>query len=474
MSLSQFLLIFRSRYRWFVITLLLTVITTAIVSSLLPKNYTATATMLINYKGADPVTGMALPAQLMPGYMATQVDIISSKNVARKVIDELKLVESPSVQESFREATEGQGDIKDWLSDLLIKKLEVLPSRQSSLINISFSGINPQFAAVIANAFADVYMKTSVQLKVEPARQAAVYFTEQVKELRDDLEKAQKRLSDYQYENAIVSVDERLDVERARLNELSTQLVVAQAQTMEAQSRERNASGSGAYQSPDVASNPIIQSLKTEIARAESRFADISQKFDRNHPQYQGARAEIDNLRSELDRQIRSVSVNVASNSKILQQREAEIRATLNEQKAKVLELNRDRDALAVLTREVNNAQQAYDVITQRYNQTNIEGQSNQSDIVLLNPAVPPLAESSPKILLNIIISVFLGGGLGIGFALLAEMLDRRVRSNDDLVEILNSPVLGIVSRGAFPARNRLSRLFLKDNSSSFKRVGVK
>lgn len=472
MSLSQFLLILRSRYRWFVITLLLTVITTAIVSSLLPKNYTATATMLINYKGADPVTGMALPAQLMPGYMATQVDIISSKNVARKVIDELKLVESPSVQESFREATEGQGDIKDWLSGLLIKKLEVLPSRQSSLINISFSGINPQFAAVIANAFADVYMKTSVQLKVEPARQAAVYFTEQVKELRDDLEKAQKRLSDYQYENAIVSVDERLDVERARLNELSTQLVVAQAQTMEAQSRERNASGSGAYQSPDVASNPIIQSLKTEIARAESRFADISQKFDRNHPQYQGARAEIDNLRSELDRQIRSVSVNVASNSKILQQREAEIRAALNEQKAKVLELNRDRDALAVLTREVNNAQQAYDVITQRYNQTNIEGQSNQSDIVLLNPAVPPLTESSPKILLNIIISVFLGGALGIGFALLAEMLDRRVRSNDDLVEILNSPVLGVVSRGTFPTRNRLSRLFLKDNSSGFKRVG--
>ena len=290
--------------------------------------------------------------------------------------------------------------------------------------------------------------------------------------MRDDLEKAQKRLSDYQYENAIVSVDERLDVERARLNELSTQLVVAQAQTMEAQSRERNASGSGAYQSPDVASNPIIQSLKTEIARAESRFADISQKFDRNHPQYQGARAEIDNLRSELDRQIRSVSVNVASNSKILQQREAEIRAALNEQKAKVLELNRDRDALAVLTREVNNAQQAYDVITQRYNQTNIEGQSNQSDIVLLNPAVPPLTESSPKILLNIIISVFLGGALGIGFALLAEMLDRRVRSNDDLVEILNSPVLGVVSRGTFPTRNRLSRLFLKDNSSGFKRVG--
>lgn len=447
MSLSQFLLILKSRYKLILITLFLTVATTVVVSLVLPKSYKASATVIVNYKGSDPVTGMMVPAQLMPGYMATQTDIISSKNVARKVIDELKLADSPAVQQNFIDDVDGEGDIKDWLAELLIKQLEVTPSRQSSMIEIAFTGVTPQFSAVIANAFADAYMKTAVQLKVEPSREAAMYFTEQVKELRDNLESAQKRLSDYQQDKGIVSVDERLDVERARLNELSSQLVMAQAQTMEAQSRQRNASGSDAYQSPDIAANPIVQGLKTEIARAESKFAEISQKYEKNHPQYQGAKAEIDNLKAELSRQTVSASGNVASNYKILQQRESEIRAALATQKLKVLELNRDRDALAVLTREFDNAQHAYDLNTQRFTQTNIEGKSNQSDIALLNPAVPPLKPSSPRLLLNTALSIIVGLFLGVAFGVFAEMVDGRVRAKSDLVTILQAPVFGVLTK---------------------------
>ncbi|ABE50292.1 chain length determinant protein EpsF [Methylobacillus flagellatus] len=447
MSFIRFISIIKARYKIIIFTLFITVLTTAIVTILLPKNYKATASVLVNYKGADPVTGVMLPAQLMPGYMATQVDIISSKNVAKKVIDKLGLADVPAVKEDFYQATSGKGEIKEWLADLLLKKLQVKPSRESSIIDISFFGVNPQFAATIANEFAESYMQTSIQLKVEPSQKAALYFVEQLKELREDLAQAQSKLSEYQQEKGIVSVDERLDVERARLNELSSQLVIAQAQVMEARSREKNSSGKEAYESPDVAANPIIQNLKTEIARAESRFADVSQKFERNHPFYLGAKAEIENLKSELDRQIKSVSSNVASNSRILQQREAEIRLALNNQKEKVLQLNRDRDILSVLTREVENAQKAYDMAMQRYTQTNIEGQSNQSDISLLNPAVAPLTPTSPNLLLNIILSILLGMFLGIGFGVLAEFVDRRVRTADDLIEVLQAPLLGTISK---------------------------
>ncbi|MCB5188084.1 chain length determinant protein EpsF [Methylobacillus caricis] len=447
MNLSQILLILKARYKIVLLTLIVTVAVTTLVSILLPKNYTANTTVIVNYKGVDPVTGVALPAQLMPGYMATQVDIISSKNVALKVIDALKLAENDAVVKSFESGTEGQGNIKDWLSELLLKNLDVTPSKTSSIIDIGFKGSNPQFAAAISNAFAEAYIHTNIQLKVEPSQKAAKYFTEQVKDLRVDLEHAQERLSKYQQEKGIISVDERLDVERARLNELSSQLVIAQSQSMEAQSRQRNTIGSGVYDSPDVASNPLIQGLKTEIARAEARFADISQKVERNHPLYQGAKAEIDNLKAELSRQTQSVSGSVATNSKILKQRESELRAALESQRAKVLDLNRDRDALAVLTREIENAQRAYDVTTQRYTQSNIEGQSNQSDVAILNPATAPIQPSSPKVLLNIVLSVFVGVLLGIGFGVVAEMLDRRVRSSEDLLDVLEVPVLAVLPK---------------------------
>lgn len=460
MSISQFILILKARYKVIVFTLLITIATAVTVSLLMAKTYKASATVIVNYKGADPVTGLAMPAQLMPGYMGTQADIITSKHVALKVIEALALVGSPAVQQSFMQATDGQGDIKDWLASLLLKNLDVTPSKTSSIIDIGFSGTNPQFSAAIANAFADAYIKTNIQLKVDPSRKAAEYFTEQIANLKADLDLAHKKLSDYQQSKGIISVDERLDVERARLNELSSQLVLAQAQTMEAISRKRNALVENAYESPDIAANPLVQNLRIELTRAESRFADISQKVDKNHPSYLGARAEIENLKAELAKQISNTSGSVATTSKILQQRESEIRSALEAQRTKVLELNKDRDALAALTRDIENAQRAYDVATQRYTQNNMEGQSNQSEIALLNPATAPIEPSSPKILLNTALAIILGSMLGVGFAFLLELLDRRVRSAEDLNSIPNVPMLGVVPKGRYDRKQRLFGLF--------------
>ena len=97
MNLSQLRLILRAHKKLILITLLVTVLGTLSVSLLLPKTYKATSALLLNYKGVDPLTGLPMPGQLLPGFMATQIDIISSKNVALRVVDHLKLAESPAV-----------------------------------------------------------------------------------------------------------------------------------------------------------------------------------------------------------------------------------------------------------------------------------------------------------------------------------------------------------------------------------------
>jgi succinoglycan biosynthesis transport protein ExoP len=454
MNLAQFLLILRARKKIVLLTLLFTVAVTLGVSLILPKSYRGTSSLVLNYKGVDPLTGLTLPGQLLPGYMATQIDIISSKNVALRVVDSLGLAQSPAVVAQFNEDTQGKGNIRDWLADLLLKKLEIVPSRESSVVDVSFKGADPQFVSAVANAFVDEYQKINIQLKVEPMQKASAYFNEQIKLLRDNVEVTQSRLSKYQQDNGIVSVDNRLDVESNRLNDLSAQLVAAQGQLMEASSRQRMAQGANAANSPDVTTNPLIQNLKIGLGSAEGKLAELGQRLSPNHPQYQSAKAEVDKLRNDLREQMQATSTSVGNNAEILQQRESAVRAALAAQKSKVLELNRTRDEMGVLAKDVESAQRAFDVASQRFSQTRIEGQSDQSDVAVLNPATPPIEPASPKILLNVMLSLFLGTMLGIGFALVMEMLDRRVRSETDLQDAVDVPVLGLVEWKA-PKRRR-------------------
>ncbi|MDP3088166.1 MAG: chain length determinant protein EpsF [Methylotenera sp.] len=444
MNLTQFLLILKARHKIILITFGLTVLTTLVVSLLLPKSYTATTSLVLNYKGMDPVTGLALPAQLMPGYMATQVDIITSRNVAIKVVDQLKFAESEKAKEQFDQATQGVGDIRAWFADLLLQNLDVKPSRESSVLEISFSGSDPKFAAVVANAFANAYQQTNIELKVEPAQKASEFLGEQTKTLRLNLESAQARLSKYQQEKGLTSVMGNLDVESARLNDLSSQLVMAQSQTYEANSRQQRTRGNG-DDSPDVAANPVVQNLKIDIVRGESKLSELSQRVGLSHPQYMSANAELSKLKSQLLEETSKASRTIGGTAHIHQQREAELRAALAAQKARVLELNLSRDQLAVQQRDVENAQRALDAASQRLTQTTLEGNVNQTDVAVLNLAIPPQDHSSPKIMLNILLSIFLGTMLGVGFGLLAEMMDRRVRSREDISELLQIPVFALI-----------------------------
>lgn len=463
MNFSQLLLILKARF-WIVLaTFLLVVIATATYNFYLPKSYTATTSLVLNYKGMDPVTGAVLPAQLMPGYMATQIDIINSQNVAAKVVDALKFTDSLIAQEQFNKATQGKGDIRAWFANQLLKELEVRPSKESSVLEISFKGADPVFAAEVVNGFANAYIQTNLQLKVEPSQKAASFLGDQTKALRENLEIAQAKISKYQQAKGLTNIMGSLDVESARLNELSSQLVMAQSQAYEANSRQRSAGGNG-LSSPDVTANGVIQDMKINISRSESKLSELTQRVGVNHPQYQAAKEELDKLKTMLKQETQNVSSSVAGSANIYQQREAELKAALAAQKARVLELNLSRDELAVLQRDVENAQRAMDAASQRYTQATLEGKANQSDVAVLNPATAPQNPSSPLITRNIILSVLIGSILGTMFALFAEMLNRRVRSRDDLSEILEVPVFTISGTSQSTQKNliEIPRLLLK------------
>ena len=457
MTFGQFLSILRARKWAALLVFVLVVATTVVVSLLLPKQYTGTASVVIDVK-PDPVSAMLNPTMAMPGFMATQVDILTSDRVTLRVIRDLKLLDNPNVRAQWQTDADGKGTIEQWLVDLLQKKLDVKPSRESNVIQIGYKAPDPRFAAALANAFANAYIATTLELRVDPAKQFSTFFTAQSKDAREALEKAQSKVSAFQQQKGIIATDERLDVENSRLNELSSQLVQIQAIASESGSRQTQAQGSQSDRIQEVLTSPLIGGLKADLTRNEARLQELNAKLGENHPQVVEAKANIAELRTRIDAEIKRVTGGVTISNTINKQRESQVKRSLDEQRAKVLKMKAVRDEGQVLVREVESAQRTFDTLMARLTQTGLEAQSTQSFANILTTAQPPAEHSSPKILLNTALSVFLGLLLAVGVALLLELSDRRVRAPDDIVAALGLPVLGTLPKpGAkrFHAGNR-------------------
>jgi uncharacterized protein involved in exopolysaccharide biosynthesis len=375
MNVKLFFLMLRARYTLIVFTLAVTVATAVVLSDLLPEQYVATTSLVLDSTDKNPLDTTAASAVKSPSstYLATQIDIIGSRKVALKVVDQLHLAGRPEIQQQFLSDMDGKGSIDEWLVNRLLDRLIIEPSRDSQVVTLSFQSGSAKDAADTVNAFAKAYVQTSLELITDPARQNAEWFDDQLKVLRQRLLDAQSRLTAFQRETGIVSLDERLDTQTNRLNELAKTYVQVQAATDEVRSRQ----------------------------------------LGENHPDYRAA-------------------IN----------RERAIRNAVEEQKNQIMDLKKKRDRLAVLSREVDTDQRIYDTALQGYYQTSLQSKFNQPNIAILEEAVPPNKPDSPKMLFNLISAVFLGLLLGTLFAILAEMFDRRVRSREDVTDILGARVL--------------------------------
>lgn len=453
MTIAQLLSILKARWISAIVVALLTIGATVAASLLMPKSYTATASVVLDIRSPDPIVGMPMNGMASPSYMATQVDILTSERVAQRVVQKLRLTENQEMRKRWTEDTGGKGNFEAWIADIFQKKLDVKPSRESNVIHVSYTNPDPRFASALANTFVQAYIETSIGLRASPAKQYNEFFDARGKELREAVEAAQEKLTTFQKANGLTGADERFDIETQRLNELNTQLVTLQAIAADSSSRSAQVRTSG-DQMQEVLTNSLVSSLRADLTRQEAKLTEMNAKFGDAHPQVQELRANIGELRQRLEAETRRVTGGVGVTGSINRQREAETRAALDAQRSKVLRLKALRDEAVTMQRAVETAQRAYDQVTQRFNQTSLESQLNQSNISVLSPANEPTDHSSPKIILNILVSVFVGTLLGVSFAILRELTDRRVRTLDDLTSGLDVAVLGTIPK---PLRTGLS-----------------
>lgn len=444
----QYWRIFWAR-KWLILAVFVAVASAGILFVLsLPKQYTANAMLVVEVR-PDPVLGpLAAPFS-----MATELEILRSDKVASRVVTKLGMQNDPGTIEAWMKDTGGKIPLERHLAGFIQRNMTVEPLRGSNVLSVSFKHVDPATAAAAANAIAQTAIDVSIEMRIEPARQSASWFEEQARSLRAELEAAQARLSKFQQQKGIVATDERLDQETARLNALMAELALAQAERVDVLGRQRNAGET----SPDVLQSAQVQAIRSQLTAAETRLSEISRNLGVNHPQRIQIEAQIAELRQQLNAEMQRVSGSVTVASRASAQKVEALRAMVETQKRQLLEMRSARDQIAVLMRDVETAQRAYDTVSQRSSLLNLESQSSQSILRLLSPAVEPLEYTSRKVKIGVLGSLVGGLGLGLLLALGLEFWDRRVRGAEDVDGIEGIPLIGTLGTGASGSARRPS-----------------
>ena len=459
MDFQQYLLALQARRKVFLLVFSALLVAAVTVALVLPKRYDATATVLLDARDEQTTSASRVSPRERAGWVYTQMDLVQSGKVAQRVARDLKLAQQPGMREAYESDTGGAGSFESWLADNLLLKLKV-DTGASNVLIIKYSSSDPQKAATYANAFAKAYLETALELRTEPTREAADWFDEQLKGLRGQMTTAQTKLTGFQKEKGIVGVDERMDVEYARLTEISTQLSGARNATYDAETRykqaqEMLANGGSAESFPEVLSNGYINTVKGTLQAAEGRLEEQSQVLGPNHPTYQRTAAEVQGLRERMNAEIKKVIAGLGNAAQQSRKREEELKAALTAQQDRIMKAKDARVELAVLTRDVENAQRTYDGALARAMTMRLESKARQTNLAMLTPAVEPVRPAQPKVGLIIGLALVVGLMLAAGVVYLLEMMDRRVRSRSDLESRLALPSLGQLSRWQ-PAGGRL------------------
>ena len=445
MTVQQFFLALRYRWRTALAVWAATLLVIVLMASLLmPTRYRATSELLIEEANSDPIAGVALPGSSLPSRIMTEADVIRSERVLLRALQAMDTPYQREMRERWQSRTGGEGDFNAWLVEELQRTTEVRPTRDSRVLLVSHSARDPQFAATFVNALTKAYIETAVDLRVEPARQYSAFFDERARQLREQLQQAQQRASEFYRVNGITTADEKADVEEARLGQLSAQVVAQQAKAEEAKRRQMEAA-SNSDRMEEVLKDPLVVSLATALSVQEQQLNGFTERLGENHPQVIETRSIIAGLRARLDTAKRRAAAGFEGGRNVSASQLAESTRALETQREKVLQRKGIREQARLLQNEVDGAQRAFDAVVARLNKTALERSDTQPNVAILKLArvswVPTSASATGKISAGAVVGLL----LALVSIVIMEMRDRRLRSAEDVRSVLKQPLLTVL-----------------------------
>lgn len=422
MNITHFFRILWVRRNLILLTTLSALAAAMVVIKIVPARYTATSRLMLEIVKPDPVTGQTMGSQFARAFVATQIELIKDYRVAGRVVDTFNWTGSPGLAASYQASGAGPDiSFRRWLAQRVIDgtSVELIPG--SNILEISYTSDQPETAAKIADALRDAYEQETRLLNQRSAMKSAEWFSDQTRKLRAQLTEAEKRKTEYEREHGVIVNDDLTDAETARLAALAGVQDVPPMPMM----------GAGVpITSP---SQPQLQALDAAIQNATATLGP-------NHPRLVAMRQQRAILANAVSQELAaaraaarppSMSTGPSAASRFAAQQ-----AKVLSQRGAVSEAQQLAIDVGVLRTQLQNA-------AKRTAELQQEAESNQTGLSFLGSAVAPSTPSFPKIPLMIMGAIALGLSLGVGLAILIEMLYRKVRGPIDL-EGFGVPMLGM------------------------------
>lgn len=415
------------------------------------RRYEAVAEIAVHPEGSGALNLETAESSIGAGMdwsskLETEVRELKSSTLAMTVIGDLHLDALPE----FNPYLTKRKKVPDYVQQAAIlqrfaENLTVQSIPRTEAIQIKFRSANPVLAAQIVNDLSRVYQEHSFTTRYEATHQASKWLSKQLDDLKNSVEQAQQRLSDYQKNNGLIGADENNNMAISRLDQLSRQLTVAEADriTREAKYQIANSGDPALVQS--IVSDPTLPALQQERAGLQNQLAEATTLYGPNYPRVLSLKAQLEQTQRSLDRTLDGIRLRFQNEYVASKKTEDSLRSELDQQKQEAYKQSESFNQYGILKEEVESGRALYQDLLQKLQEAGILAGLKSTNVDIIDPAVRPIRPVEPQVAVVMLFSLFAGSMAGIALVLLHNRLDQRVSTVDEVESISKLPMFGVI-----------------------------
>jgi capsular exopolysaccharide synthesis family protein len=451
--------------------------------------YRATVTLLIEQNRARLVSIEEVYSGVSANreHYQTQTEMLKAPVLAAAVIQKLGLATHPEFDprqrkpsyiaqflpgESQKQTHWSQENVDVAVLADFLRRISVEPVRSSQLVKLSFDAADPQLAARVANALANAYLETDIDVRAKMTQRAGDWLADRLSGLKKNLEDSERALQQFREREGMLDTTGLAQGGATRqFEELSRTLTDAKMRRLEAESnyQQIKAANGRVEAIPLVLRSAYVDRLRALEGTADSRLATLSKRYGTEHPRMIEAQRDLkqrnENSRSGVD----AVIASFAKEVEVARATERATEQSLNSVKGSIQGINRKEFQLDALQRDVTTNRQIYERFLNRYRETRAAGDTQSSVVArVVDPAIPVGSPYKPRKDRIVLIGVMLGLLLGAIGALLRERMDSTLRTSEDVEGKLGLPTLAVLPLLSGGAGKVVGRHFLEEPGSIF------
>ncbi len=324
--------------------------------------------------------------------------------------------------------------------------LEAEHQEGTNIIDIQVVSKDPLEAAALANAFVRAYRDYNIKEKNKKTYETKAFIENQLRLTSDKLKEAERELQSFKEGYALISMDTQTQNVLDKLYNIETEYEKVKTEKSEVASQLRLLADpqKGVIQrSKEVffstGQDSPLYPYKEKLSELFLKRQTLLINFTAKHPKVREIDDQISAIVYEAQKELKSLFNALQNREKDYSERLVQLREENKRLPEKALQLVR-------LQREVDLQASLYSQLKEKYQETLIQESSKVEEVSIVRSAVPPDKPSNiPSKWIVVGTGLIMGLILGIVFAFLAEIFDTSMGRIEDVEELLQVPVLGVI-----------------------------